>query len=260
MLLESDRALIKRIVGEGFRLCFDRQKPNISNGQVRLEANNRLRLTAIYKGGPAIIITLFDQGEPKYAESEICHPSTTRRRVIALESFKSSFLSVGEKHAADLLNRDAQIVREHDGIGNMPAIEARKIGARTGVRSAIRRRRGDANRRAGVNSVMPAQSVRASHIVLEAGAAVSRKFAIAVAIDLYFSLAVPVAFIEDADDHRTAEETHRPFEPLRDDKISTDGSWILAPKRSVQVAGTLGNRGLQCVVDLVIESDVARRL
>ena len=164
------------------------------------------------------------------------------------------FLAAGEEHRPDLLDRDAELGPVHDRIGQVPAVEAHEVDGREAGEPDRRRRVGrDVQRRARVVLVMGAQAPRAPDVVLEPGAADRGELGVAVAVHLQLALAVPHALVEHAHADVAADEPTGPGEAVGDDEVAPQHGRVLATERGVQEAARVGARGLERVVDLVVE-------
>ena len=124
------------------------------------------------------------------------------------------FGSLGEEGGPDLLDGHPHLVAEDDRVEHVPAVEAHEL------------QRGQGG--AGVGRVMGAEAPRRADVVLEPGAADRRPFAVPVAVNLHFPLAVPDAFVEHPHADRAAEEPARAAEPFGDHEVLLHDRRVLA--------------------------------
>ena len=99
---------------------------------------------------------------------------------------------------------------------------------------------------------MWAESPGTTDIVLQPCAADSRQVLVAVAVNLDFTLAAPVARIDHSHSDVAAEEAPGTLDPVGDDEVPTLNGGVVASEGNMQVA--IGpERRLERVVDLVVE-------
>src|SRR5262249_42738745 len=111
----------------------------------------------------------------------------------------------------------------------------------------------DDERRASIRRAVWAESPRAAHVVLEAGAADGGQRRVAVAINLHLALSVPGGRVDHANADVAAEEAAGTVQSLRDHEVAAQHRRVLAPEGDVEMPEAGGQLRLQRVVDLVVE-------
>src|SRR5262249_46000805 len=147
-------------------------------------------------------------GDPERRDTgnDVAQEPGTGRRIGCEVRVGLRLATLRERRRPDLLDRDPQLVTEHDRIGQVPTVEREEVG--DGERIGIRR--AHVEWRARVRSGVRTHAPRAADVVLEAGAAYRRQLAVAVAVDLHLALAVPHTSVDRPDADCAAEEPPGP--------------------------------------------------
>src|SRR3954452_5248335 len=151
---------------------------------------------------------------------------------------------------ADLLDRDLELLVEHDRVRQVPPVEADQTVATADIGLTA----ADNKRRAGFRRCERPEAPRRVQVVLGASAA-DRRCALSVEVHLHLALAPPMLAVLHADAARPAEEAARSLQAIGDDEVTAQLGRVLTPECGVQDAGVVGD-GTDEERHLVVEQRV----
>src|SRR5713226_6811386 len=151
---------------------------DVGEGQVGIEAGDRLRLAGVVIRRRAVVVDPFRDARGDHPWPDIPSPASTRGRVRRVVPVELVLLAFGEERSTDLLDGDTQRSFEHDRIQEVPSKdtdELRFLGAehRASLPRCGRRRHDEW--RAAVGAVVLAEPPGGADVVFETGAANGRE-------------------------------------------------------------------------------------